>query len=99
MTIKQELEKLLLREKPVKLLLSLRHGQRPKYVSIMAKEVDCTYSHTVKLLSEFERLGLIFFDKKGRIKFVDLTKEGLMVSEKLEELMKVFSRIPEKQVE
>ncbi len=57
----------------------------------MAKETDCTYSHTVKILTEFEKLGLIFFDKKGRVKFVDLTKHGLEVAEKLDELLRIFT--------
>ena len=92
MTMKTKLEKLFLREKPVKLLLSLKTGKRPKYVSVMAKETDCTYSHTVKILSEFEKLGIIFFDKKGRVKFVDLTKQGTEIADRLEDLMRAFTK-------
>ncbi|MFH7882226.1 MAG: hypothetical protein QW140_00710 [Candidatus Aenigmatarchaeota archaeon] len=39
---------LFFRGKPVKLVLSLKRGT--KYATILSKEVDCTYSHTVKLL-------------------------------------------------
>lgn len=66
--------RLFLRPKPVKLLVSLRSG--PKYATILSKEVDLTYSHTVKLLDQFKIFGLVDFEKKGRIKIVKLTGEG-----------------------
>lgn len=93
MTIKEQLEDLFLRKKPVKILLAVKAGKGPKYVSIIAKETDCTYSHTVKILKEFNDMGLLFFDKKGRVKFVDLTKEGIEVTEKFEDLFRVFSKM------
>ncbi len=96
MTVKEDLENLFLRRKPVKLLMALRNGKGPKYVSILAKETDCTYSHTVKLLEIFRQMGLLFFDKKGRVKFVDLTKEGVEISEKFEELLRAFSKLKAK---
>ena len=76
--------------------MAIKSGKGPKYVSIIAKETDCTYSHTVKLLEEFSNMGLLFFDKKGRVKFVDLTKEGVEVSEKFEDLLRVFSKMKPK---
>ncbi len=96
MGTKEELENLFLRKKPVKILLALKNGRGPKYVSILAKETDCTYSHTVKLLEIFKNMGLLFFDKKGRVKFVDLTKEGVEISEKFEDIMRIFSKIKPK---
>jgi hypothetical protein len=66
--------KLFLHSKPVKLITSLRAG--PKYATILSKEIDCTYSHTVKLLDQFKKLSLVEFEKKGRIKIVKLTQLG-----------------------
>jgi predicted transcriptional regulator len=66
--------RLFIRPKPVKLLISLKNG--PKYATILSKEVDLTYSHTVKLLDQFKVFGLVDFEKKGRIKIVKLTNEG-----------------------
>lgn len=66
--------RLFLHSKPVKLMTSLRAG--PKYATILSKEIDCTYSHTVKLLDQFKKLGLVDFEKKGRIKIVKLTQAG-----------------------
>ena len=65
---------LFLRQKPVKLLINLKN--EPKYATILSKEVDLTYSHTVKLLDQFKVFGLVDFEKKGRIKIVKLTNEG-----------------------
>jgi len=43
-------------------------NSRMRYGSILAKEVDCTYSHAVKILQTLETLKLVVFEKKGRIK-------------------------------
>ena len=78
--------KLMFKSKPLLLLLSLRDG--PKYATIISKRIDCTYSHTIKLLDEFEKLGLVKFEKRGRIKLVYLTNEGEKVLKGVEELLK-----------
>jgi predicted transcriptional regulator len=75
---------LFLRQKPVKLLISLK--SEPKYATILSKEVDLTYSHTVKLLDLFKNFGLVDFEKKGRIKVVKLTDVG-------EDVAKIFDTI------
>lgn len=88
------LPKLFLRVKPVKMLSSLRSG--PKYATILSKEVDCTYSHTVKLLDLFKDYGLVDFDKKGRIKMVRLTDLGEDLVGSVENLLMKLSRVKEK---
>ncbi len=88
------LPKLFLRVKPVKMLSSLRNG--PKYATILSKEVDCTYSHTVKLLDLFKDYGLVDFDKKGRIKMVRLTDLGSDLSGSVENLLMKLNRVKEK---
>lgn len=75
------LVKLFLRPKPVQILIKLRSG--PKYATVLSKEVDCTYSHTVKLLTFFKKIGLVDFEKKGRIKLVSLTSEGKVIANSL----------------
>jgi DNA-binding MarR family transcriptional regulator len=86
--------KLFLRLKPVKLLISLKSG--PKYATILSKEIDCTYSHTVKLLDQFQVYGLVTFDKKGRIKMVKLTPDGQDLAHSIEGALMKLSRIKEK---
>jgi len=75
---------LFFRRKPAMMLVSLKKNTRMRYGSILAKEVDCTYSHAVKILQILEELGLVEFDKKGRIKLVKLTKKGKLVADAIE---------------
>jgi len=82
---------LFLRSKPVKMLVSLRG--RPKYATILSKEADCTYSHTVKILDVFNELKLVEFEKRGRIKIVKLTDTGESVARLLEALISKLSKL------
>ncbi len=86
-----ELERLFLREKPVKILLSIKNGAG--YTTQVAKETDCTYSHTIKVLNVLSKLGLVEFEKSGRKKNVSLTEEGEEVAHEFEGLIKKFVRI------
>ncbi|MBI5060904.1 MAG: hypothetical protein HZB67_01175 [Candidatus Aenigmarchaeota archaeon] len=100
MTMKMELEELFLRKKPVKLLMCLKTGVSGKYISILSKETDCTYSHTVKLLEEFRNLGLVEFEKKGRVKFIKLTQDGEELATNFESVLRKFTKLkPKKQLE
>ena len=91
---RKDLSKLFLRSKPVKILISLKNG--PKYATIVAKEVDCTYSHTVKLLDEFKKIGLVEFDKRGRIKIISLTEDGMDLAHAIEGVLIKLTRLKEK---
>ena len=77
------------RRKPAMMLVALKKIARARYGSILAKEVDCTYSHAVKILQSLERLGLVVFEKKGRIKLIKLTKKGQEVADSIENIKKV----------
>ncbi|NCO97402.1 MAG: hypothetical protein COY38_02925 [Candidatus Aenigmarchaeota archaeon CG_4_10_14_0_8_um_filter_37_24] len=88
-----ELTKLFLRTKPVKMVISLKKG--PKYATQVSKEIDCTYSHTVKLLDEMETLGLVTFKKQGRIKVIELTEDGEDLAHSIEGVLIKLSRIKE----
>jgi predicted transcriptional regulator len=57
-----------------------------RYGSVLAKEVDCTYSHAVKILQTLESLGLVEFEKKGRIKLIKLTKKGKDVADAIDNI-------------
>jgi len=72
------------RRKPALMLVALRKLSKARYGSILAKEVDCTYSHAVKILQTLEDLNLVSFEKKGRIKLIKLTKKGQEVSENID---------------
>jgi len=77
------------RRKPALLLVALKKMARARYGSILAKEVDCTYSHAVKILQSLEKLGLVNFEKQGRIKLIKLTKRGHEVADSIENIKKL----------
>lgn len=91
----KDMEELFLRKKPVRLLLNIKIGSN-KYISVLAKETDCTYSHTVKLLELFKDLGLVEFDKQGRIKYVKLTQEGIDIATDFESALRKFAKLKPK---
>jgi len=74
------------RRKPALMLVSLKKNNRMRYGSILAKEVDCTYSHAVKILQTLEELKLVSFEKKGRIKIIQLTKKGREVADAIDNI-------------
>jgi len=71
------------------MLIALKKISRARYGSVLAKEVDCTYSHAVKILQTLESLGLVVFDKKGRIKLIKLTKRGEEIAENIDNIRRV----------
>ncbi len=90
------LEDLLLREKPAKILISLKTSKESIYATILSRETNCTYSHTIKILNVLQDQGLVDFEKTGRIKRVKLTSDGWDIAHNLEALTKKFEQICEK---
>ncbi|MEK6827463.1 MAG: hypothetical protein AABX99_03195 [Nanoarchaeota archaeon] len=72
------------------MLVSLKRNTRIRYGSVLAKEVDCTYSHAVKILQTLESLMLVFFEKRGRIKVIQLTKKGKLVADAIENIQQLI---------
>ncbi len=64
------------REKPAMMLVNLLRSNSEMYASSLAKSVDCTYSHIVKILREMQKAGIVNFRKEGRLKILTLTKKG-----------------------
>jgi len=87
-----EFEMLFFHSKPVKMLVSLKSDDVINATHV-SKEVNCTYSHTVKVLEMFKDYGLVKFDKKGRIKVVKLTDVGMDIAHEFEGLARKFSKI------
>ncbi len=82
----KKIYKILFREKPAMMLVELRNAKCEVYASSLAKNVDCTYSHFVKILQEMQREGLINFDKQGRLKLLTLTKKGEGVADSIDKV-------------
>ncbi|MEA3378991.1 MAG: winged helix DNA-binding protein [Nanoarchaeota archaeon] len=87
----KEIFEVFFRKKPAMILVALRQSAgRSKYGSVLAKEVDCTYSHAVKILQEMEKARLVSFEKKGRIKTIALTENGDKVAEHIERIKNIL---------
>ena len=78
------------RRKPALMLVALKKLSKARYGSILAKEVDCTYSHAVKILQTLEKLGLVTFEKQGRIKLIKLTKKGQDIAENIDSIKRLL---------
>ena len=78
------------RRKPAMILVALRRGGKNRYGSVLAKEVDCTYSHAVKILQEMEKAKLVDFEKQGRIKTIKLTENGNRIAEHIEKIKQLL---------
>jgi len=68
------------REKPAMMLVSLLNSDEPVYGSALAKIIDCTYSHLIKVLNHMKRADLILFERQGRLKLLKLTDRGREVA-------------------
>ena len=90
--VKNVFDGLFLHSKPVKMLVVLG-SDSVRYATQVSKAVDCTYSHTVKVLDMFKQLGLVTFDKKGRVKIIKLTSDGEDIAHDFEGLRRKFGRI------
>jgi len=78
------------REKPAMMLVGLFNAKGEIYASSLAKQIDCTYSHVVKILQEMEKADLINFNKQGRLKILTLTKTGSEVAECIEKVRQLL---------
>jgi len=82
--LKNEVFDIFFREKPAMMLIHLKNTKDTTYASSLAKQVNCTYSHIVKVLQKMEELGLVVFEKQGRLKLLKLTKKGREVAEAMD---------------
>ena len=95
MNLKKEMKKnevfnIFFREKPAMMLVTLNASKSEMYASSLAKQIDCTYSHVVKILQQMEDAGLILFDKQGRFKLLTLTKKGQEAAENIEKIRSIL---------
>lgn len=80
----KEIFNVFFREKPAMMLVNLKNSKNQIYASSLAKQIDCTYSHVVKILQHMERSGLVNFEKQGRLKLLTLTKSGSEIADHID---------------
>ena len=86
----KEIFNVFFREKPAMMLVEIKNAKGEVYASSIAKLVDCTYSHVVKILQEMQKAGLINFEKQGRLKLITLTKSGQEVADKIDGIRSIL---------
>ena len=86
----KDIFKTFFREKPAMMLVNLRTSKSEVYASSLAKQIDCTYSHVVKVLQEMQKEGLINFDKQGRLKLLTLTRKGTEIAGKIDDIRNIL---------
>jgi len=89
-TNNKEIFNVFFREKPAMMLVGLKNAKGETYASSLAKSIDCTYSHVVKILQEMEKADLINFEKQGRLKLLTLTKKGADVAEHIDSVKNIL---------
>lgn len=82
----KEIFNVFFREKPAMMLIELLNAKNEVYASSLAKHIDCTYSHVVKILQQMEKSGLINFNKQGRLKLLSLTKKGEEIAQSIDKV-------------
>lgn len=80
-------EDLFLHSKPTKILVQLNNPTKENYASKIARDIDCTYSHAIRIVQQLEEQGLVESEKKGRKKELELTESGQEIAELLSELL------------
>ncbi|MBI2558637.1 Rrf2 family transcriptional regulator [Candidatus Woesearchaeota archaeon] len=86
----KEIFNVFFREKPAMMLVELKNAKGEIYASSIAKTVDCTYSHVVKILQAMQKAGLINMERQGRLNLLTLTKSGQEVAEKIDGIRAVL---------
>ena len=82
----KEIFNVFFREKPAMMLVTLKNSKTEIYASSLAKVIDCTYSHVVKILQEMQKSGLVNFEKNGRLKLLTLTKKGEQIADNIDKI-------------
>lgn len=89
-----DLSGFLLNEKPCRLLVEVGKRSEP-FGKEISKEIDSTYSHTLRTVDRFEELGLISRERRGRKVVLSLTGDGEEVADALENLREALSSVGE----
>lgn len=66
---------LFLKEKPARALLAIQELD-PAYAALVAKRIDSTFPHTIRILNQLEAAGLIKTRPEGRVRYLEMTAAG-----------------------
>ena len=79
---------LFLKLKPATVLMLLKDSQQQWYPSKLARASNASYVHTVNLLVNLRKAGVVTIEKKGRQNFYKLTEKGAYLALALDDFAK-----------
>jgi predicted transcriptional regulator len=69
------------------MMVALRDNETSWHLSRLAKSSDTTYVHVTKLVTDFQKNGLVTVEHVGKKRIVKLTEKGVVVANAIHELM------------
>lgn len=85
------MKNIFLNEKPVMTLVTIRKSNKEIYASIISREIDTTYAHTVKIMARLEEQDLVKSEKQGRKKILTLTDKGKRYGDIFIDMLEMFN--------
>lgn len=73
--MEDKLKNLLFKRVPLKILMKIDELDEA-YSTTITHEIEGSYSYVVRLVEEFEDLGLVELEERGRKKVIELTQKG-----------------------
>ena len=67
----------------IKILCRLYSNNRPRYISTLSKEINATYTHTYKVITDLEECGIVERISKGKKYLVALTNKGELIAREI----------------
>jgi len=77
-----------LREKPSKLMICLKDGEKKWTLTRLSKESGMSYVYVLKLMKKLKKGQLITEKKEGRNRVIKLTQIGITIASLIEQLVK-----------
>ncbi len=77
-----------MRDKPARIIISLKDTNSIWYLSKLAKSCSVTYVFVTKFISKLEKVGIVTLETKGKKRIVSLTEKGIQVANLIDELKK-----------
>ncbi len=89
---------LLFKDKQIRILLAILKQEKQPYISDLAKITGVTYVHTSRFLASCEKLGLISYERHGKIKTISLTPKGKGIALQIQDIIEKL-KVEEKEKE
>jgi len=91
------MKKLFLKTKPSAIFILLKDSQQAWYPSKLARASNSSYVHTVNMLAQLRKLGIVSMEKKGRQSIYVLTERGMHLANALEDFSKKCDALEQEQ--